>query len=93
MTQTPNDHPASFQWWDWPLTEPSPYLLKRMLDRRFSESDLREMLTLATVVEPDAEPGRWVAHTRSQGRDWDIVIEPQVDEQVLVVVTAYPLDE
>ena len=31
------------EWWDWEL-ELSPHLLKRMLDRGFTESDLRRML-------------------------------------------------
>lgn len=34
-------------WWDWEL-EFSPHLLKRMIDRQFSEVDLRRMLEHAT---------------------------------------------
>lgn len=36
-------------WWDWEL-ELSPHVLKRMLDRRFNESELRTMLEGACMT-------------------------------------------
>lgn len=77
-------------WWDWEL-ELSPHLLKRMLDRRFTEVDLRRMLADAQDVRPDVAPGRWVAATRFRRRLWEIVLEPDSRANVLVVVTAYPV--
>jgi hypothetical protein len=56
-------------WWDWEL-ELTPHGLKRMLDREFTEVDLRKML----------------GHRR---RPWEIVVEPDEAERVLVVITAY----
>ena len=40
-------------WWDWEI-ELSPHLLKRMVDRRFTEVDLRRMLERATGYREDA---------------------------------------
>jgi hypothetical protein len=78
-------------WWSWEL-EFSPHLFKRMLDRRFNEADLRLMLEEATGYHEDYEPGRWVVETRHVGRAWEITVEPAQAEQVLVIVTAYPLE-
>lgn len=78
-------------WWDWEL-ELSPHLLKRMVDRRFSEMDLRRMLADAQGVRPDPGSGRWVAESRFRRRAWEIVLEPDAKAELLVVVTAYPVD-
>lgn len=78
------------EWWEWEL-ELSPHLLKRMLDRDFSEIDVRRMLTSATGLRPDIVPGRWVAETRHRRRAWEVIVEPDPGPQVLVVITAYPV--
>lgn len=78
------------EWWDWEL-ELSPHLLKRMSDRDFNEADLRTMLEDATALLPNIEPGRWTAATRHDGRTWEVILEPVFDEQIVVVVTAYPV--
>jgi hypothetical protein len=39
------------EWWQWEL-ELSPHLLKRMLDRRFNETDLRLMVAAARGIIP-----------------------------------------
>ena len=77
-------------WWSWEL-ESSPHLLKRMTDRRFSEADLRTMLEDASGYHENDEPGRWVVETRHGGNAWEVVVEPVPQENVLVVVTAYPV--
>ena len=76
------------QWWSWEL-ELSPHLLKRMIDRQFAETDLRQMLEDATGFQPDHELGRWIIQTRHAGLPWEVVVEPIEGEQLLVVVTAY----
>jgi len=78
------------EWWYWEL-ELSPHLLKRMMDRGFNEVDLRAMLSDATDYRPDIEPGRFVVDARHEGRDWEVIVEPDSAAQMLVVVTAYPL--
>ena len=79
------------EWWSWEL-ELSSHLLKRMVDRRFSETDLRAMIAVATGCHADIEAGRWVIETRHDGRPWEVIVEPVADEKVMVVVTAYALE-
>jgi len=80
------------EWWQWEL-ELSSHLLKRMVDRRFTEVDLRRMLEVAQRYRKDMVEHRWVVMTRHRGRRWEIVVEPDWDAQLLVVVTAYPIEE
>lgn len=78
-------------WWEWDL-ELSSHLLKRMVDRDFTEIDVRRMLIVANVLGPDIVPGRWVVASRHRRRAWEVTVEPDAARQVFVVVTAYPLD-
>jgi hypothetical protein len=78
------------EWWEWEL-ELSPHLLKRMVDRGFSEVDLREMLEHATELRTDVVSGRWIVETRHRRKVWEVVIEPDETVPVQVVVTAYPV--
>lgn len=80
-------------WWDWEL-ELSPHLLKRMADRSFTESDLRAMLNLdrVTAVRRDLVPGRWVVRTRHQRRRWEVIVEPDREAALLLIITAYPVE-
>jgi hypothetical protein len=76
-------------WWDWEL-EFSAHLLKRMVDRSFSQLDLRAMMHRSRGYRPDAAEGRWVIITSHRGRPWEVVVEPDFDNLRLVVITAYP---
>jgi hypothetical protein len=73
--------------------ELSPHLLKRMNDRRFSEIDLRRMLERALGYREDVVDGRWLIETRHRGKAWEVIVEPDLESQLLVVVTAYPVRE
>lgn len=77
-------------WWDWEL-ELSPHLLKRMIDRAFTEVDLRGMLERATGLREDIVDGRWLVETWHRGKPWAVIVEPDAELQLLVVVTAYPV--
>ena len=79
------------EWWDWEL-ELSPHLLKRMLDRGFSEVDLRGMMERASGLHEDDEPGRWVVETKHDSESWAVIVEPDAGDRLLVVITAYPLE-
>ena len=79
-------------WWDWEL-ELSPHLLKRMADRRFTEIDLRRMLERASGYREDVVEGRWVIETRHRRRPWEVIVEPDGERELLVVVTGYPVWE
>ena len=64
-----------------------------MLDRRFTEVDLRRMLEHASGYRPDVVDGRWVIETRHSRKDWEVIVEPDGEQRLLVVVTAYPVEE
>jgi hypothetical protein len=64
-----------------------------MVDRGFTELELRLMMNRAGSLRRDVVPGRWVAVTRHRKRRWEVVIEPDDDAQRIVVITAYPVWE
>jgi len=78
-------------WWEWDL-ELSPHIEKRMEDRGFTEVELREMLHNAQGYREDVVDGRWVVDARLRGRSWEVVLEPDDAEHLLVAVTAYPVE-
>jgi hypothetical protein len=79
------------EWWSWEL-ELTPHLLKRMVDRNFSEVDLRLMLECATGYHENYEDARFVVETSHEGRAWGVVVELYPQDRVLIVVTAYPVE-
>ena len=80
------------EWWEWEI-ELSPHLLNRMEDRGFNEVELRRMLTESTRHRPDVVEARWAIETRHAGRRWEVIVEPDADRELLVVVTAFPVWE
>jgi hypothetical protein len=76
------------EWWSWDL-ELARHLERRMEDRGFTELELRFMLGKARALRPDVLEGRWVVETRHQGRDWEVILEPDPRVRCLVVITAY----
>ena len=73
--------------------ELSPHLLKRMVDRGFTEVELRHMLERAVSLRRDIVPQRWVVGTRHRRRRWEVIVEPDNEAERLVVITAYPVWE
>lgn len=61
-----------------------------MVDREFTEVDLRRMLQHATDYRRDIVPGRWVVLARHRRQTWHVIVEPDFEAELLVVVTAYP---
>jgi hypothetical protein len=80
------------EWWEWEL-EISPHLVKRAMDRGFSELDLRAMLDHPKDWRPDVVDDRWVVVTTHRRRIWEVVVEPDARAKRLVVITAYPCGE
>ena len=78
-------------WWTWEL-ELSAHLLKRMEDRAFNEVDLRRMLEHASDHRPDIIEARFLVETQHAGQAWEVIVEPDEIRQLLVVITAYPVD-
>ena len=75
-------------WWSFEL-ELSGHVLDRMLDRGFSEADLRFMFEAAITVRSGRLDDRWIVKTVHQREPWEIVVEPDHADRVIVVVTAY----
>jgi hypothetical protein len=79
------------EWWDWEI-ELSPHLLKRMIDRGFNESDVRTMMAHALRLREDAVPGRWVVEAKLDARAWQVIVEPDTIDKLVVVITAFPAE-
>jgi hypothetical protein len=50
------------------------------------------MLERARGYRRDVVDGRWVVRTSQRRTRWEIVVEPDEDQERLVVVTAYAVD-
>ncbi len=61
-----------------------------MEGRGFSEVDLRKMLQDAKDLNEDKVVGCWAVGTRHEKRSWTVIVEPDPDVELLVVVTAFP---
>ncbi len=77
-------------WWDWEI-EFTSHLLKRMEDRDFNEVDLREMLHRSKTYKKDIVEGRWIIVTQHKRHPWEIIVEPDFIDELLIVITAYPV--
>jgi hypothetical protein len=88
MVRSQDDWP---EWWEWELDCSNPHLIKRMNDRSFSETELRMMLERAIDYHENHEPGRFAIETTHAGREWEVIVEPDPAEELLIVVTAYPV--
>jgi len=73
--------------------ELTPHVFKRMLDRSFTEVDLRAMLERASDFRPDDIEGRWVIISRYRRCTWEVIVEPDEDAELMIVVTAYSMQE
>jgi hypothetical protein len=60
-----------------------------MEDRGFTEVDLREMLEKATTMRPDIVAERYAIEARHEGVPWEVIVEPDMVDELLVVITAY----
>ena len=76
------------EWWDWELSF-TPHIEERMLERGFSEVELRAMFNEAASLASSRRPGRWTIRTRHSGQPWIVVVEPDEEAGRLIVVTAY----
>ena len=61
-------------WPEWWKLELSPHLLKRMLDRRFSEVELRLVMEQATGFQEAPGAGRWIVETVHDDEPWGIIV-------------------
>ena len=50
------------------------------------------MLEIATSFRDDVVYGRFVVETRHRRHNWEVIVEPDPVELLLVVVTAYAIE-
>ena len=78
-------------WWEWTVVFTGHAEL-RMEQRAVSELDVRAMLHGARGFAPSVVPGRFMIDTTHAGRSWIVIVEPDMTEQLLVVVTVYEVN-
>ncbi len=76
------------EWWEWDL-DFSSHADKRMSDRVLSEPELRAMLGDATRIV-EQRHGTYIVEAFNDGRRWEIIVAPDNEKRVIVVVSAYP---
>ena len=79
-------------WWSWELSF-TPHAELRMEQRGVTEVDVRAMLERATAFEPTVVEGRFMIQVASNNRRWMVIVEPDTDATLLVVVTVYEVSE
>jgi hypothetical protein len=84
--------PALPAWWNWELSF-TPHAELRMEQRGVTEVDVRAMLERATGLEPSVVEGRFMVYVTNNTRSWVVIVEPDADASLLVVVTAYEVSE
>jgi hypothetical protein len=84
--------PAFPAWWNWELSF-TPHAELRMEQRGVTEVDVRAMLERATAFEPSVVEGRFMIRVARDSRPWIVIVEPDNDASLLVVVTAYEVSE
>jgi hypothetical protein len=50
------------------------------------------MMEAAVGYHDDHVRDRWAIETLHAGRKWEVIVEPLPAENVLLVITAYPID-
>ena len=58
-----------------------------------TEVDVGAMLGRAKRYEPSVVEGRFIIHAVHMHRPWIVIVEPDVDAKLLVVVTPYEVSE
>ena len=79
-------------WWNWELSF-TPHAELRMEQRGVTEVDVRVMLERATTFEPSVVEGRFMIQVTRTNRPWIVIVEPDNDASLLVVVTVYEVSE
>jgi hypothetical protein len=85
-------HADVSDWWNWELSFTAHAEL-RMEQRGVTEVDVRAMLERAMRYEPRVVEGRFMIHAVLNSRPWVVIVEPDVDSKLLVVVTPYEVSK
>jgi len=65
----------------------------RRTARGVTEVDVRAMLERAMRYEPSVVEGRFMVHAVHNNRPWVVIVEPDIDSKLLVVVTPYEVSK
>ncbi len=76
------------EWWGWELAF-TGHVQRRMEQRGLTEVELRSMLERASGYSASVVESRFMIQTTHRGRPWIVIVEPDPDEQLLVIVTVY----
>jgi hypothetical protein len=60
-----------------------------MEQRGVTELDVRAMLKKTASFDPSVVEGRFMVHVRHRQKPWTVIVEPDADAKLLVVVTVY----
>jgi uncharacterized protein DUF4258 len=77
--------------WTWELSFVG-HAEMRMEQRGVTEVDVRSTVERASGFEPNAIVGPYVIKTRQHGRPRIVIVEPEVEANLLVVVTVYEVE-
>ena len=84
--------PTSPEWWSWDLSFTGQAEL-RMEQRGVTEVELRAMLERATGFEASVVERRFMIPTRRGQSPWVVIVEPDAEAKLLVVVTVYEVSQ
>ena len=84
--------PTFPEWWNWDLSFTGHAEL-RMEQRGVTEVELRTMLEGATGFEVSVVAGRFMIQTRRGQSSWIVIVEPDSEAGLLVVVTVYEVSK
>ena len=80
------------EWWNWDLSF-SPHAELRMEQRGVTEVEVRAMLERATGFESSVVAGRFMIQTQRGQGPWVVIVEPDAEATLLVVVTVYEVSQ
>ena len=84
--------PTFPEWWSWDLSFTGHAEL-RMEQRGVTEVEVRAMLERATGFEASVVEGRFMIHSQRGQSPWVVIVEPDVEARLLVVVTVYEVSQ
>jgi hypothetical protein len=84
--------PTFPEWWSWDLSFTGHAEL-RMEQRGVTEVEVRAMLERATGFEASVVAGRFMIRTQRGQSPWVVIVEPDAEVGLLVVVTVYEVSQ
>ena len=84
--------PTFPEWWSWDLSFTGHAEL-RMEQRSVTEVEVRAMLERASGFDASVVEGRFMIHTQRAQSPWVVIVEPDADAKLLVVVTVYEVSQ